>query len=670
MQPDSTVTSSVQPTTARALGVHELHITLIRPTNYTSDGYPIQSMRGVIPSNTLTQMAALIRDLCNYPFFTGACINISLFDEAVDRVPVRKIIKRSRESVAKSIVMLTGVQTNQFPRANDIAARFLPHGIAVLIGGFHVSGMLSMVGETSDLTAAMAKGITLVAGEVEGGRLAVIVEDVVRGQAKQLYNFLNPLPALKDIPTPLLQPQNLRGFARHMATIDTGRGCVFHCEFCTIINVQGNEMRCREPQHVVDFVRQSYHEVGVSFFFFTDDNIARNPRWRELFEGLIHLREKEGIPLTFMMQSDLAARKSHPDFFVLAAQAGCVQSFFGVESVNRDNLRSQGKFQNQVGEYKGLVEHCHEQGIACQFGYILGLPFDTPESIKRDVAELQSIGSESVSFYILTPLPGSKDHQRWLTEEREMDSDFNKYDVTQVTMKPDRMSRAELWQAYCDAWKQFYTTEHMVNLLKPWRHDQRKYWDRITFWMWYLSAWNIEHMHPMSCGFWTVRHRHDRRAGLPIESFIPFWLGEAKRAAVRIVGIVKLYLQFQEVWLRSRPKTKAEEALQELIAKTKGDIVDWRDIKTKELVTLYQKLRDDIPDVKIPSTLGLWLKKHNPLVSSFSRAYVARTWRQWYLHIWNPLKWIEVWLFEWFNGLRFVSHLLSEGRQGSTEQAL
>ena len=78
--------------------------------------------------------------------------------------------------------MLVGVQTNQYPRALDIASKFLPLGIPVFIGGFHVSGMLAMIGLTADLRNAMSKGITLVAGEVEGGRLSAIVEDVLKGQ--------------------------------------------------------------------------------------------------------------------------------------------------------------------------------------------------------------------------------------------------------------------------------------------------------------------------------------------------------------------------------------------------------------------------------------------------------------------------------------------------------
>ena len=132
--------------TALAYGVSELDMTLIRPTNYTDDGYPIRTRVGVIRSNTLTQMGTLARDLVNYPFFTGVSINVRLIDEAIERVPVKEILRRSDVPGVTSIIMLVGVQSNQYPRAQDIASWFLPHHIPVLLGGFHVSGMLAMIG--------------------------------------------------------------------------------------------------------------------------------------------------------------------------------------------------------------------------------------------------------------------------------------------------------------------------------------------------------------------------------------------------------------------------------------------------------------------------------------------------------------------------------------------
>jgi hypothetical protein len=665
MQPFPSQSSAV-PTglaTAATYGVRELDVTLIRATNYTDDGYPITMRVGVIRSNTLTQMGTLARDLVNYPFFAGVPLNVRLVDEAIQRVPAREILRRSRVPGVKTIVMVVGVQTNQYPRAQDIASWFLPHNIPVLIGGFHVSGMLAMIGLTADLREAMTKGITLVAGEVEGDRLPTIVADVIRGEAEPLYNFLNPTADLSNIPTPRLTKDDLQGFASPYSTIDTGRGCVFTCDFCTIINVQGRTMRCRDPYQVVEFVRRSYRDVGIAHCFFTDDNIARNPRWRELFAGLIHLREEEHIPFTFMMQSDLAARKIPPgDFFVLAARAGCNQVFFGVESVNRENLRSQGKFQNQVTEYKDLAAHLHSLKITCHAGYILGLPFDTPAGITRDIAELQQIGFDSASFYILSPLPGSKDHQRWWQERRWMDSDFNTYDSAHVAVAPERMTRDELMDSYRKAWDQFYSIDHMVDVLKVWRNDRSGYWNRLFFFAAYLYASRIERLHPMNCGFWTVRRRSDRRSGLAREAFVPFWWGRVKTIHARLRGIVSLFFQLEEVWLRSRPKSRIEERLEALIATTKQDIVDWRDVRTKELVAFYERLHEEMPEVKVPSAVTLWLRKRNPLEGAFTRTYARRIWREWYLHIWNPLKWVEVWLFEWVNGVRFLRRLLVEGK--------
>ncbi len=650
-------------TTAHRYGVDTLDITLVRCTNYTDDGYPIRTRIGVIRSNTLTQMGCLTRNLTRYPFFQGLQLNVRLIDEAIQRVPVRDIIRQSRRRGVKAIVMFVGVQTNQYPRANDIAAQFLPHGIAVLIGGFHVSGMLAMIGLTDDLKAAMDRGITLVAGEVEGDRLPNIIADVVRGQAQPLYDFLKETPDLTNLPIPRLTKSDLKGFASPFSTLDTGRGCVFACKFCTIINVQGNTMRCRDPHQVVEFVRRNYHAVGVRHCFFTDDNLARNPRWRELFAGLAALREAEGIPFTFMMQADLAARKGkNSDFFQLAARAGCNQVFFGLETMNQQNLKAQGKYQNQVKEYESLVKHCNALGMTCHAGYIIGLEFDTRASIREDICQLQAIGFNSASFYILTPLPGSEDHQTWWKEGRWMHPDFNTYDSNHVAVLPQSMSAADLAQTHRDIWRWFYSTDHMVQVLKGWRGNRKHYWAQLWFFAWYLYAARIEGLHPMNCGFWTVRYRDERRPGFPREAWLPFWWGRARAAAYRLRELVKLYLQFQEVWLRSRPIPAAEERLTELVARARKGVVDWRLVKVSELRALYARFKAEVPEVRVPSSLALWFYKHNPFARVSSRTYISQVWCQWYRHLWNPLKWLQVCLFECFNGLQFFLGFMREGR--------
>jgi hypothetical protein len=124
--------------------------------------------------------------------------------------------------------------------------------------------------------------------------------------------------------------------------------------------------------------------------------------------------------------------------------------------------------------------------------------------------------------------------------------------------------------------------------------------------------------------------------------------------------MAKLFFQFEEVWLRSRQKTGIEEALYELISKKKQDVIDWRDLSTKELAVFYAKLSIEMPEINVPSLVRLWFKKRNPFAGAFTRLYVQRIWKRWYLNIWNPLKWVEVWLFEWTLGFRFLYHLFYE----------
>ena len=100
--------------TALEYGIRALDVTLIRPTNYTDDGYPIKTRIGVIRSNTLTQIGTLVHDLVNEPFFQGVQINIHKIDEAIEWIPVKEIVHQSKVPGVKSIVMLVGVQTNQY----------------------------------------------------------------------------------------------------------------------------------------------------------------------------------------------------------------------------------------------------------------------------------------------------------------------------------------------------------------------------------------------------------------------------------------------------------------------------------------------------------------------------------------------------------------------------
>ena len=99
------------------------------------------------------------------------------YDETNRRVCPQDHPEITREG-GRALVGLVGVQSNQFPRAVDIARPFRKAGVPVCIGGFHVSGCLAMLPELPpEIREAQALGISMFAGEAENRRLDQVLRD-------------------------------------------------------------------------------------------------------------------------------------------------------------------------------------------------------------------------------------------------------------------------------------------------------------------------------------------------------------------------------------------------------------------------------------------------------------------------------------------------------------
>jgi len=158
---------------------------------------------------------------------------------------------------------MTGVQTNQYARALDLALEFKAEGLQVMIGGFHVSGVMEMLPEiTPELQEAIDMGITLVAGEVEQ-RWGELLEAAYDGRLEKAYNYIGDKPSLEGVPGPRLPDKNIELFFNHQTSFDAGRGCPFKCSFCTIINIQGNTMRGRNEDDIEKLVRHNYSKDHI-----------------------------------------------------------------------------------------------------------------------------------------------------------------------------------------------------------------------------------------------------------------------------------------------------------------------------------------------------------------------------------------------------------------------
>ena len=573
----------------------KFRIVLIKPSKYDDEGYVIRFWKGVLPSNTLNVLQGLTEAVKESCVFGDLKLEIVTFDETAESLPVRRIIRWNRRSSTKLVVGLVGVQTNQFPRAFDLARQFRTAGIDVIIGGFHTSGTINMLSDQEpDIQALVKESITVVSGEVEEN-WAEILADALHGRLKPIYSFAQDLQNLVDIGNaalPRISPKTMRHFAKpSFGTADTSRGCPFACSFCTIINVQGRKMRERSPQSIAALLRTNYRQHGVSFYFFTDDNFARKKLWRETFEEIIKLRQ-EGIKVAFMMQVDLARKPQ--DFVRLAAQAGCSQVFIGMESVNPQNLQAEGKGQNHVEEYQNIIKEWHDAGIVVHTGYIIGLPFDTQTQVPEDIRYLMDvIQPDQASFFMLTPLPGSHDHREMKKRGEWMDPDFNKRDSFHATIEHPNMTSEEWTQVYEDAWKTFYSKENMIKILSRWSHNPKVYWNLMSLFFWYKNAAVIEKEHPMIAGFFRLKERLSRRPGFAVDSLpVHLWM-RAKEVFHLLIAWAKFVKEMEEVWLQTRKKSEREEKWLEEAQRIQGEI--WQALKIAEWQRVYSNARSMLP---------------------------------------------------------------------------
>ncbi len=531
---------------------------LVKPSHYDDDGYVIQWLRSPIPSNSLAALYGLATD-CADRAVLGADVDIDirLYDETNARIrPAR--LARLIERAGAGMVMLVGVQSNQFPRGLDIAAPLRARGIAVVIGGFHVSGTISMLdGVDPDLDRATAMGVSLFAGEAEG-RLEHVLQDAAAGALKPLYNFMNDLPNLAGTPIPMMPAARAQRTAGAATTFDAGRGCPYQCSFCTIINVQGRVSRRRSPDDIEKIVRTNYAR-GLRSFFITDDNFARNRDWEPILDRLIQLRQVDKLNIGLIVQVDTLCYKL-PNFIDKCALAGVRRVFIGLENINPDNLQGAKKRQNKITEYRAMLLAWKSARVITYAGYILGFPNDTVDSILRDIDIIKrELPVDLLEFFCLTPLPGSEDHLKLFRAGAPLDPDLNRYDSNHVCTTHPLMSRTEWERAYELAWQRYYTTDHIEAVLRRVASVGANASNALFLITWFKGSIDFEGVHPLDAGFLRLKRRGDRRPGLAIEPAWRFYPRYYAETAIKLVRWGALYLRLRRIYLRIKHDPRRSE---------------------------------------------------------------------------------------------------------------
>jgi radical SAM superfamily enzyme YgiQ (UPF0313 family) len=235
-----------------------------------------------------------------------------------------------------------------------------------------------------------------------------------------------------------------------LSLVETGRGCCFHCGFCSITRYYD---ACYHQRPVRDVVRE-IERSGRRYFFFVDDNIGARPGYlRALARELAPLR------IAWAGQASLTVARD-PRLLDLLRASGCIQLLIGFESLEPGNLKLMGKpWMLRLGGWDALVERIHAAGISIYATFLFGFDGDTPASFERALDFADRHRFFFTAFNHLLAFPGTPLYARLKREGRLLrprwwlDGDYR---YGQISFRPLGMDPEELSERCAQARRLFY----------------------------------------------------------------------------------------------------------------------------------------------------------------------------------------------------------------------
>jgi radical SAM superfamily enzyme YgiQ (UPF0313 family) len=325
-----------------------------------------------------------------------------------------------------------GAMTRMIAKAYRVADAIRAVGVPVVMGGPHVT---EMADEALGRDGGPRHADAVALGEADE-TWPKIVADAARGKLKDVYAPVDAFgqeskPSLQDYPvipwdkidlgqfnlvpkiaTRMLQRLGAGWGTFRIIPIESGRGCPYGCEFCTVTGFFGDSIRFRTNESVVNELlllkARAKSEGGQIAVFFIDDNFAINvKRTKSLLRDII----AAGAQVHWVAQ--ISANLLRDEELVdLIAESGGKWVFIGMESIDTANLASVNKGFNKPGEYAAVLERLALRNVFAITSFIFGMDNDTPGVAERTLKEIHSWPAGLPIFGLLTPLPATPLYDR------------------------------------------------------------------------------------------------------------------------------------------------------------------------------------------------------------------------------------------------------------------
>ena len=229
------------------------------------------------------------------------------------------------------------------------------------------------------------------------------------------YKYIEPPHKKTSIGASPLELKKVSKYCK-IASITTTRGCKFRCSYCPIPAYNQFSFRTRSPERLVADIREIRKQVGIHYFFGTDDNFFNDEAVvAETFEALAKAdfkNDEVGKSIRFGTEATIFDVHKQVDILPLAYAGGLRAIWFGIEDLTAELIN---KGQN-VGKTEEIFTRMRENRILpmAMMMHYEGQPLKTKDSMQgilNQVKYLYSIGAGSIQVTVLSPGAGNKDYK-------------------------------------------------------------------------------------------------------------------------------------------------------------------------------------------------------------------------------------------------------------------
>ena len=422
-----------------------------------------------------------------------------------------------------------GAMTRMIAKAYRMADAVRAVGVPVVMGGPHVT---EVPDEALGRDGGPRHADAVALGEADE-TWAQIVADAARGELKDTYlpvddNGKERKPSLQPYPSIPWESMDLDQFniipkflaptlskmaggwgTFRIIPVESGRGCPYGCEFCTVTGFFGDSIRFRSNESVVNELlrikARAKSENGQVAVFFIDDNFAINiKRTKSLLRDIIAANAQ--VIWTAQISANLLKDEELLD---LIQASGGKWIFIGMESLDPANLADVNKSFNKPADYAAVLQRLARRDLLAITSFIFGLDNDTPGVADRTLGQMRDWPAGLPVFGQLTPFPSTPLYARLKAAGRLTRPthwlDFAPYHMAHTPLKiTPEQAQGEIRQAWSDS----YSPEAIARAVDS--LEGRPLWLRISLFIGRLSFRGI-YFPQMGRGAWLKTAAQNRR---------------------------------------------------------------------------------------------------------------------------------------------------------------